>query len=67
MLYRYRLMAALNGNVVYEGSFSSINHLVKVACSFSEDCTLQSFDDLFDKVIPIYSLVSEFKCDANGI
>lgn len=67
MLYRYRLSCAVNGNVIYEGSFSSINHLVKVACSFSDDVTLSSFDDLFDKIIPIYSLVAEFKCDANGI
>lgn len=67
MLYRYRLNVAINGDHVFDGCFSSINQMVKVACGFSESCVFESFDDLFDKVIPIYTLIGEFQRNSNGI
>lgn len=67
MLYRYSLQVALDNKVVFDGYFSSINQLVKFACSFSDNCVLESFDSLFCKSIPIYTLINEFRRDVNGI
>lgn len=67
MLYRYSLQVALDNKVVFDGNFSSINQMVKFACSFTNDCVMESFDSMFDKVIPIYSLIAEFRRDSNGI
>lgn len=67
MLYRYNLKVGLNGKEVFNGNFSSINQMVKVSCSFSHDCVLEAFDCFFKKLIPIYTLMSEFENDVTGI
>lgn len=67
MLHRYNLKVGFKGDQVFEGYFSSINKLVKVACSFSEGCSIHAYDIVFDKTIPIYTLISEFECEVNGI
>lgn len=67
MLYRYNLKVGYRGDSVFDGYFSSVNQLVKVSCSFSDECSFHASDLLFDKVLPIYSLISEFKASVNGI
>lgn len=67
MLYRYNLKVSFDGYQVFDGNFSSINQLVKTACCFSDDCTFESFDQLFGNAVPVCTLMSEFKRHCNGI
>ena len=67
MLYRYNLKVGYMSKTVFDGYFSSINQLVKFACSFSDDCVMEAFDHLFGNVLPLYSLISEFERNATGI
>lgn len=68
MLYRYRLVVTHQDLDVFDGNFSSLNKMVKVACSFNKDhCSFEAFDELFGKTIAINLLIDEFVTSCTGI
>lgn len=66
MFYRYDLVASKGDSIVYEGSFSSINMMVKFACGFV-GCDLDAYDTAFNKSLPIDGLIHEFINDVSGL
>ena len=67
LMYRYHLTVLHYKTVVFDGSFSTLNKLVKVACCFSEECTFNADDELFGKLIPVNLLIDEFKSNCVGL